>query len=157
MRVTNNGEIAGYVKDIVDYMPNTLTFNSELNTDWYQANNNLHNTSLLNTKINAGETKDITLILTKNMTENNTGLISNLAELADVNNELGVEDLDSTPGNKAQGEDDLGKADVIISVKTGALVTYVSLVFVILIVIGAGAVFINKKVLKNNIEEDINL
>lgn len=157
MRVTNNGEIAGYVKDIVDYIPTALTFNSELNNDWYQSNNSLHNTSLLNTKINAGETKDITLILTKNMTENNTGLICNLAELADVNNELGVEDMDSTPGNKAQGEDDLGKADVIISVKTGALVTYVSLVLIILITIGISAIAINKKVLKNNIDIDINL
>ena len=155
MRVTNNGEIAGYVKDITDYMPTALTFNSELNTDWYQSNDGLHNTSLLNTKIGAGETKDITLILTKNMTDSNTGLISNIAELTDVSNELGVSDTDSTPGNKSQAEDDLGKADAIISVKTGALVMYVSLVFTMLILIGVGALIINKKVIKNNIKEDI--
>ena len=156
MRVRNNGEIAGYVKDITDYIPSSLTFNSELNTDWYQSDKNLHNTSLTNTKINAGETKDVTLILTKTMTESNTGLISNLAELADVYNEMGADDLDSTPNNRAQGEDDLGKADVIISVKTGALVMYVGIVIAILVIIGAGAYMINKKVLKNNnIEEDI--
>lgn len=157
LRITNSGEIAGYVKDLTDYIPTALTFNSELNTDWYQSNNGLHNISLLNTKIAAGETKDITLILTKNMTESNTGLISNLAELTDVSNELSVSDTDSTPGNKSQGEDDLGKADVIISVKTGALVMYVSIVITMLILIGAGALIINKKLLKNNnIKEDID-
>ena len=152
MKVTNNGEIAGYIKDITDYMPSTLTFNSELNTDWYQSGKNLHNTSLLNTKIGAGETKEITLILTKNMTENNTGLVSNIAELTDVSNEIGAEDLDSTPGNVTQGEDDLGKADIIIGVKTGALVTYIGVVLAILVVIGVGAYILNKKVLKNDME-----
>ena len=153
IRVKNNGEIAGYVKDITDYMPSSLTFNSEMNTDWYQTDKNLHSSTLQNTRIGAGETKDITLILTKNMTENNTGLISNLAELTDVNNELGAKDLDSTPGNKTQGEDDMGKADVIVSVKTGALVMYVGLVIAMLIVIGLGAYIINRKLLKNEPKE----
>ena len=86
------------------------------------------------------------------MTENNTGLVSNIAELTDVSNEIGAEDLDSTPGNVTQGEDDLGKADIIIGVKTGALVTYIGVVLAILVVIGVGAYILNKKVLKNDME-----
>ena len=37
IKVTNEGELAGYVRRIVDYKPSDLTFNSSLNPDWYQA------------------------------------------------------------------------------------------------------------------------
>ncbi|MBR3162585.1 MAG: DUF11 domain-containing protein [Clostridia bacterium] len=145
IEVKNAGEVAGYVKNIVDYAPSSLKFSSELNKDWYQSGNNLFNTSLTNTKLEAGETKTVTLTLTKTMTEENTGLVNNKAEIAESYNEAGIKDLDSTAGNKTQGEDDMGSADVIIGVKTGAMITYISLILLVITMIGVTAYFINKK------------
>lgn len=149
IQVTNNGEIPGYVKNIVDYMPNDLTFNSELNRDWYEQDSKLYCNSLVNTKIDVGETKVVSLILTKKMTKDNMGLISNQAEIEDAYNEYGINDVNSTPGNKNAQEDDYGKADAIISIRTGAVV-YITLTLVIIAIIGTGVYFINKKVLKKN-------
>lgn len=149
--VTNNGEIDGYVKNIVDYIPSGLKFSSELNKDWYQSGSYLYNASLANTKLLAGESRTVTLLLTKAMTENNTGRINNTAEIAEQYNEEGTQDVNSTPGNKVQGENDMGSADVIISIKTGSIATYITLTIVLIAAIGAGAYFVNKKVMKEKI------
>lgn len=147
IKVTNTGETEGYVKGIVDHIPSSLEFNAKLNPNWYQLDSNLYNTSLENTKIEAGETKEIILILTKKMTENNTGTISNTAEIADAYNTFGISDIDSIPGNGVQTEDDFSSADVLISVKTGAIILYLCLTIVISLMMGLGIYFIKKKIL----------
>ena len=152
IKVTNNGELAGYVNKIVDYKPTDLTFNSKLNPDWYQSGDNLYSTALANQKIEAGESKELTLILTKTMTETNTGLTNNTAEIAEAYNYLGIEDTDSTPGNKEAKEDDYGSANIIISVSTGAAVSYISLTLSIITVIAVGAYIATRKILKENIK-----
>ena len=152
IKITNTGEIGGYVNNIIDNMPNTLEFNSELNTDWSISNNTLQNTSLANTKIGAGETKELELTLTKTMTETNTGMVSNSAEIGDATNDLGLADIDSTPGNSTQSEDDYSTADVIISVSTGTLVAYIGIILAVLVLIGLGAFGVNKIVLKQDKE-----
>lgn len=149
----NVGEVDGYVKKVVDYMPSDLKFSSELNKDWYQTNGVLYNASLANDKIAAGESKTITLTLTKSMTENNTGLTRNVAEIAEDYNEIGLKDSNSTPGNKAEGENDMSSAEVIISIRTGAII-YVSIV-IVMIVIGIAIAFIIIKRKKQNKEEII--
>ena len=53
-----NGEVAGYVRNIVDYKPTDLSFNSSLNSDWYQSGDYLYTSSLANTRLEAGESKD---------------------------------------------------------------------------------------------------
>ena len=53
------------------------------------------------------------------MTTDNVGLVNNRAEIAESYNELGKVDIDSTENNQANGEDDLGSADVIIGISTG--------------------------------------
>ena len=78
-------------------------------------------------ELEPGQSKEITLILTKQMTENNTGLVNNTAEIAESYNELGLTDVNSTEGNKVDGENDMSSADVIISIKTGEVVTTVLL------------------------------
>ena len=144
IKVTNVGEIDGYAKKIVDYMPNDLKFSSELNKDWYQAGDVLYNSSIANDKIVAGESKEITLTLTKAMTENNTGRTNNTAEIAESYNELGIDDSNSTPGNRAQGENDMGAADIILSIRTGGIV-YVAITIIIVLVLGSIAFIIVKK------------
>ena len=147
--VTNEGAISGYVKKIADYMPSEMKFSSELNKDWYVAENGtLYNSSLANVLINPGETKEVTLLLTKKMTEENLGLYHNTAEIYEAYNDLGIEDIDSIEGNKASNEDDSSTADVLISVKTGETILFVGLSITIVATIGIGAYFIKKKVLR---------
>lgn len=151
IKVTNNGELDGYVKNIVDYIPSGLKFSSELNKDWYQSGAYLYNASLANNKLAAGESRTVTLLLTKTMTENNTGRINNTAEIAQDYNDVGAQDINSVPGNKVQGENDIASADIIISIRTGSAITYIALAMMVIVTIGAGAYFINKKVLKERI------
>ena len=138
IKVTNIGEVEGYVKKIADYIPSDLKFSSELNKDWYQSGTNLYNTSLANEKIASGESRELTLTLTKSMTEDNTGRINNTAEIVEAYNELGIEDSNSTPGNKTKGENDMGSADVIISIGTGAIIFYSTVTIVVIIAILSG-------------------
>lgn len=118
--VKNEGEIEGQINDIIDYMPNDLEFTKEENQDWtIGEDGNLHNISLAGTVIKPGETKEITLVLTKKMTENNTGTSANIAEIASATNEASISDYDSTPGNRKDGEDDISTAEVLVSIGTG--------------------------------------
>ena len=151
IKVKNVGEISGYVKNIVDYMPSDIEFNSTLNKNWSKQGEYLYNTSLANEEIKAGETKEVNLILTKTMTESNTGLVSNIAEIAEAENSLGVADIDSTPNNRKNGEDEMGQADVIIGVNTGTIVKYIILTMSILIVGGVSVYLIKEKIIKTEI------
>lgn len=149
IRVTNEGELAGTVEKIVDYMPKEMTFTSDLNSAWVQeSNGNLYNTELSKVEINPGETKEVTLVLRKKMTEDNTGTINNRAEIAEASNLSNTEDYDSIPGNKVQGEDDISTADVIIGIKTGEVILYTIITIISLTILGIGIYYINKKVLK---------
>lgn len=148
--VTNEGAIANYVRKVVDYMPKDMKFNSELNRDWYQSTNgDLYNSSLANTKLESGQSAEMALTLTKKMTDTNTGIVNNNAEIYEVYNEEGIADIDSTPANKVSSEDDMSAADVVISIKTGDAVVYTALISVVIcIAIGVSAYYIRKKVLR---------
>lgn len=147
INITNEGELDGYVGEILDYIPNDLKFSSEINRDWYvSTDGTLHNITLSNEKLVVGQTKTVKLILTKTMTENNTGLIINSAEIGKANNELNVSDIDSTPSNKVDGEDDMSKAEVLISVSTGTeIFITISSVLMIMLIAGIVIVIIKKR------------
>ena len=160
IRVTNIGEVDGYVRKIADYAPTDLKFNSELNKDWYQASDGIYSTSLSNTKLAAGQSAELTLTLTKAMTENNLGLINNSAEISEEYNELGMTDKNSTPGNKVKGEKDYGSADLILGVKTGGEV-YAGITIAIIAILGV-AVFVIYRIKKDkkeigHIKDDIEI
>ena len=147
--MTNEGAVEGYVKKIADYIPTGLKFNAELNRDWYSSQNGmLLNSSLANTKIAPGESKEVTLLLTMKVSEDNLGIINNSAEIYEAYNDLGLEDIDSTPGNKASNEDDMSSADVLITIRTGKTIMFIGITTVIVAIIGVGAYFIKKKVLR---------
>ena len=151
IQVKNAGDVEGYASTIIDYMPAGMTFSSELNSNWYLINGNLYTKELEKTKIQPGETKEIKLVLTKQMTEDNVGLINNIAEISEDYNEYGIADRDSTPNNKITGEDDLGSADVYIAVGTGAkIAVYVVLAIINVALIGmAISIIIRKTKLTN--------
>lgn len=150
IKVKNNGEIAGYANNVVDYLSNGLTFSSEMNPDWYLSGNELYTKKFANEPINPGEEKEIKLILTKTMTSENTGVVNNRAEIADAYNEYGNADINSTPNNKMSGENDLGSADVIIGISTGgSIIAYMILVFINTILIAiAVRLMIKNKIIK---------
>ena len=148
IKVKNTGEIPGYINNIVDYLPSGLTFSSELNANWYLSGKYLYTKSLENEKINPGEEREVKLILTKTMTENNTGLINNRAEIYETYNEYGNVDIDSVPNNQVNSEDDFGSVDVIIGIKTGGTI----IIYIILTLINLGLIFIAiKMMIKNKI------
>lgn len=147
-KVTNEGAVSGYVNRIADYKAKDLNFSSTLNPEWYQdADGNLYTGSLKGREIKPGETVELSLILTKTMTTENVGLSNNTAELVEVSNDLGLPDIDSTPANKNVSEDDFGKADVIITIKTGGILFYGGIVLAVLGIFALGAYEINKRVL----------
>ena len=150
IKITNEGAIPGYVKKIADYLPESLKFNSELNKDWYTAkeNNTIYNSSLSNTLINPGESKEVILTLTVKVTDNTFGMITNNAEIYEASNDYGLADTDSTPGNKKTDEDDYSTANILLGVKTGQIFIYVTLTITSIAIIGIGIYMIKKKVLK---------
>ena len=146
--VTNEGAIPGYAKKVVDYLPKDLKFSSELNTDWYVGTDgNIYSNKLANEEIKPGESKEITLVLTKQMTENNLGNSRNTAELYETYNVLGKADVDSTTGNKVQNEDDMSSADLVLSIVTGKVATYTGIVIASIAIIAFGAYEVKKHVL----------
>ncbi len=147
--VKNEGTVAGYAKKVVDYIPDDLKFNSELNPQAYLGKDgNIYSEELAQTIINPGESKEITLILTKQMTDDNTGTISNKAEIAEAYNTQGLEDTNSKPSNKDEKENDLGIANTIITVKTGQFAAYTTLTLSVIVILAVGIYEIKKHVVR---------
>ena len=135
IEVKNTGDIKGFAKKLVDYVPEGMEFNSSYNGNdkWYTTKDgNIYTNALEKTEIGPGESKKLSLILMKNMTEENTGMISNQIEIAEDYNIYGISDIDSTVGNKVQKEDDFAIADVLILIKTGEEFIYTSIIVTIL-------------------------
>lgn len=84
LMVENVGNVDGQVTSIVDYVPNGLTFNEAENEGWSNGaiKGNVYYDGLKGTNIAPGETQEITLVLNKKMTEDNTGVVSNKAKIA---------------------------------------------------------------------------
>ncbi len=82
--VTNVGSVSGRATSIVDYIPNGMTFYQSENENWSAGviKGSVYNDELKGMDIAPGESKEIMLILTKNMTEDNTGVVSNKVRIA---------------------------------------------------------------------------
>ena len=120
-----------------------MTFNSSLNKDWYTGTDgNLYTSSLADVELKPGETKELKLVLTKQMTEENTGVVNNNAEIYEDFNIYGISDTNSTPANGVQSENDMSSADAILTIKTGESLIYVS-VIITSAILGAIVIFIS--------------
>ncbi len=71
------------------------------------------------------------------MTQENTGTITNKVRIGKYTNDYGSEDIDNQ-NNESQ-------ADVIVSVRTGRIILYISLAIIIIMIIAVGVYFIKKK------------
>ena len=148
IRVTNEGDIAGYAKEITDYVPEGLRFIAEDNPGWTDEGNNVISTRLLeNTLLQPGESAEVEVLLTWINGSDNLGLKTNTAEISEDYNDKGAPDIDSTPDNKVPGEDDIDDAEVILSISTGQARIYYTLGFIVLTTIGGGIFLIKRYVI----------
>lgn len=151
IKITNEGDIAGYAKEITDYVPEGLKFYEEDNEGWKDEGNNVISTRLLeNTLLQPGESAEVTVILRWINGATNLGLKTNIAEISEDYNDWEIPDRDSTPDNQVPGEDDIDDASVILSITTGILgniTIYVIYGVVIFIVFVVGVILIKKYVL----------
>lgn len=148
----NEGELNGYVNKIVDYVPEGLTFNKDLNEGWsMQDDGRLVYTGLIEKSIKAGDTREISLILTAHIDDSKTKQIVNSAEILDITNDRGFQDIDSNAGNALEYEDDYGKVTLLITVSTGRIIDY-SLIVISIIsficVLVLGRIFLKEKIYK---------
>ena len=138
IKIKNLGSNDVIVKNIVDYLPSSLTFTSSLNKEWYKKDNYLYNSSLSNTTIKSGETKEVKLIVTKKMTATNTGLINNKAKIESLYSKEGIE----------LSNNETGSADVIISVKTGDITIYALFILIIMLIMLETAYIVRRFIIK---------
>ena len=150
IRVENQGQIAGYAKEVSDYIPQGLKFVKDDNQNWREVDGKIVTNQLENTLLQPGESSTISVILTWINNSNNLGLKTNIAEISEDADDHGnpITDIDSTPNNQVDGEDDQDNAPVIITVRTGETTIYTSVIIAVIAIIGAGVYGIKKYVLK---------
>lgn len=148
IKVTNEGEIEGYAKEIIDYIPEGLKFVAEDNPKWRLTDDGKVLTDQLkDVLIKPGESQTVEIILTWINGKNNMGLKTNWAEIYEDYNEHNSPDIDSTPGNNKKGEDDIDEAPVILTTATGNAPTYATLALASISMIAGGIVLIKKYVI----------
>ncbi len=112
IRVENVGEVQGTAEQIMEIIPNGLTFNQEDNkTKWEGQNGILTTDALKNEIINPGEHKEIEITLRWNKGETNFGQKDNTAILVSTTNPAGYQDIN--------GDDNSSKSQMLITIATG--------------------------------------
>lgn len=144
IKVTNEGEIAGYAKEIEDYIPAGLKFVAKDNPKWTEKDGRVTTDQLKDKLLQPGESATVNIVLTWINGKNNMGQKVNWAEISKDENEYNSPDIDSTPGNKVKGEDDIDQAPVLLAPATGSTQTYAILVLGCTSIL-AGGIFLIKK------------
>jgi len=150
IRVMNEGEVAGYVKELKDYIPEGLEFVQEDNLKWQVSEDGKIATTdqLKDTLLQPGETAIVEIVLKWINGQDNLGVKTNVAEISiDYNDHDDTNDIDSTPDNYKEGEDDIDDATVLLSIVTGATENYTILVVGVLAILSTGIILIKKFVI----------
>lgn len=149
IEITNEGEIEGFATEIKDYVPEGLKFIAEDNQDWTEVSPNVIVTNALaKTLLEPGKSATVQVTLTWINGEDNLGTKVNVAEISEDYNEKGdTPDIDSTPDNKVDGEDDIDDAPVMLTISTGSTPTYIGLTFTVTTILATGIILIKKFVL----------
>lgn len=148
IRVKNDGEIAGYVNKLVDYIPSGMTFDSNKNEGWYRGEEGrLYYNGLAGVAIEPGEEKEVTIILTQSLANGEAVKVVNAAEIMESTNNLGIVDIDSIEGNGGSysKEDDYSTATLQISISTGQTASYIW-TFLMIIIMGSVITYIGIKI-----------
>ena len=148
IRVKNEGNIAGYAKELKDYIPTGLKFVPEDNPLWKQIDEKTITTD--QTKdilLQPGDTTEVEVVLTWINDSENFGVMDNWAEISKDHNDFNSPDIDSTPDNNKKGEDDIDDAPVSVGVQTGQIKTFTTISLAVLVILSSGVVLIKKFVL----------
>lgn len=137
IEIQNAGELPGTVGTVIDQIPEGMTFD-QTNKDWkLGSDGKLYNDSLKNTIIQPNEVKTLTLKLSKKMTKDNTGVISNKVSITDVENKNGTKEENT--------DDNVSTQEMIITIKTGKAETAIFVFAIITILVFL--ILINKKII----------
>ena len=148
IRVKNEGNIAGYAKELKDYIPDGLKFVAEDNPLWKQIDEKTITTD--QTKdilLQPGDTTEVEVLLTWINDSENFGVMDNWAEISKDHNDFNSPDIDSTPDNNKKGEDDIDDAPVSVGVQTGQIRTFTTIGLAVLVILSSGVILIKKFVL----------
>lgn len=140
IKLTNIGEVEGFIGKVADELPKNATFNADLNKDWSCENGIAYSSKYAEKPIAPGETVDLTLTLVRVMTEDAESLVTNTVSIQTSGNNYGLKDSNL--------ENNKSIAEAIIGPSQGEIAMYIVLTITILVIIGTGAYFVNKKVLK---------
>ena len=152
IKITNEGEIAGYAKEITDYIPEGLRFVQEDNPDWYtreplNGRERVATKLLENTLLQPGESATVSILLTWINGQDNMGLKTNIAEISQDYNDSNTPDIDSVPDNFKEDEDDIDDAPVMLTVSLGDAKLYIGIAALVVIALGGGVFIIKKYVI----------
>ncbi len=151
IRITNEGNMAGYAEEITDYIPEGLEFREEDNENWVLSEDGktITTTQLNETLLQPGESVIIEVTFRWINGQHNLGLKTNWAEISEDSDEdhNPVEDIDSVPDNFEKGEDDIDEASVMLSIVSGIGGHYIGVITGVLVILGTGLVLIKKFVL----------
>ena len=149
IKITNEGQIAGYCTEISDYIPDGLKFVQADNPQWKEVDGKIVTDQLKDTLLQPGDTAEVEVLLTWINSSNNFGLKINVAEISKDKNDSNTPDIDSVPNNKKPGEDDIDDAPVILTVKTGveSAMPVVGVIAGSIAMISVGAILTRKFVL----------
>ena len=151
VRITNEGEIAGYAKEIKDRIPDGLEFEEADNPNWKMLEDGTVVTDELKDKLlQPGESAEVIIVLKWINSPTNLGVKINFAEISKDHNDYGTPDIDSTPNNNVPGEDDIDDAPVMLTVKTGSQDLKYMLAILVVLTALVGSVSLLKKNLQKN-------
>lgn len=152
IRVMNEGLVEGYATEVSDYIPDGLEFYEEdqKNNKWSKVEGEAKRvitTDLADVLLKPGESATVEIVLRWINDKNNMGVLTNVAEISKDHNEQELPDIDSIPGNRKPGEDDIDDASVIVAIRTGAAETFFMVSLTMSIIVGLGTVLIKKYII----------
>ena len=122
-----------------------MEFRSELNSDWYKVNNSeVVNTSIANEIIDAGESKELKIIFTKHITNNELGIIHNTVGLKQVNDSYNVKKLNVKSGI-IQDTESISDLVIHSKVNVAKMIIYSAIIIEMILAV---IYVVNKKIIK---------
>ena len=150
IRIYNEGEVDGTASEIKDYIPKGFIFNQADNPKWELESDDVAITKQLKHEtIKVGEFVDVAITLTWDNDDLITRQIKNIIEISKNNSINNTPDINSTPNNKAEDEDDYDYAlTKITTLQDNGRQKYLAILTGVLIIIIIGLFIIVKVVLK---------
>ena len=150
IRIYNEGEVDGTASEIKDYIPKGFIFNQADNPKWELESDDVAITKQLKHEtIKVGESVDVAITLTWDNDDLITRQIKNIIEISKNNSINNTPDINSTPNNKAEDEDDYDYAlTKITTLQDNGRQKYLAILTGVLIIIIIGLFIIVKVVLK---------